>query len=190
MYHWRRTRNSPPGSSSRFTTSSCNTFSQWTSSRDPARRAFQNSCKPSRSHNSHASQQLPNKRGRRSSRPLSSTCRPSTASAGISRSSGNKLKFACSRCCSSNTDRVLSQVIVDLAKIENGSLHRLVRSDAMVFYDAEVNDDPPEVRWQREVFIQRLFRNAAMETRGLTSKFTTKRQNDYATGQVRPAHLG
>jgi hypothetical protein len=29
-------------------------------------------------------------------------------------------------------------VIVDLAKIENGSLHRLVRSDAMVFCDAEV----------------------------------------------------
>jgi len=29
-------------------------------------------------------------------------------------------------------------LIVNLAEIENGSLHRLVRSSAMVFYDAEV----------------------------------------------------
>jgi hypothetical protein len=29
-------------------------------------------------------------------------------------------------------------LIVDLAEIENGSLHRFVRSDSMVFYDAEV----------------------------------------------------
>jgi hypothetical protein len=29
-------------------------------------------------------------------------------------------------------------LVVDLAEIENGSLHRLVGSDAMVFYDTEV----------------------------------------------------
>src|SRR3984957_2555661 len=99
--------NSLPGSSSRFTTKSCNTFSQATSSRDPARRESQNSCSPSCRYNSHPNQQLPKTRGRRSSRPLTFTCKLSTASAGISRSSGNKLKFAYSCCSSSNTESVL-----------------------------------------------------------------------------------
>src|SRR5258708_7014056 len=141
-YHWRCTRNSLPGSSSRFTTSSCNTFSQGTSSRDPTRRESQNSCRPSCCHNSHANQQLPNRRGRRSSMPLSFTCRLSTASAGISRSSGNKLKFAYSCCLFIKHRQRLAPgrllLVVDLAEIENGSLHCLVRSGAMVFYDAEV----------------------------------------------------
>jgi hypothetical protein len=58
-------------------------------------------------------------------------------------------------------------LIVDFAEIENGSLHRLAGTDAMVFYDAEVamvfavfftiiaaqkhaNDRLPEVRCRRE----------------------------------------
>ena len=58
-------------------------------------------------------------------------------------------------------------LIVDLPEIENGSLHRFVRSDSMVFYDAEVamiltvffaivaaqkhaDGRLPEVRGQRE----------------------------------------
>jgi hypothetical protein len=58
-------------------------------------------------------------------------------------------------------------LIVDFAEIENGSLHRLAGTDAMVLYDAEVamvfavffaiiatqkhaNDRLPEVRCRRE----------------------------------------
>src|SRR5258708_6390575 len=141
-YHWRCTRNSLPGSSSRFTTKSCNTFSQATSSRDPARRVSQNSCKPSCRHNSHPNQQLPNSRGRRSSRPLTFTCRLSTASAGVSRSSGKqtqvrillllfiKYRKRLAPCC--------LLLVVDLTQIENRSLHRSVGSQTMVFNDAEV----------------------------------------------------
>src|SRR5208337_4742938 len=66
-------------------------------------------------------------------------------------------------------------LIVDLAEIENGSLHCFARSDAMVFYDAEVamifavffamdaaqkhaNDRLPEVRCRREDTWSSLYR--------------------------------
>ena len=66
-------------------------------------------------------------------------------------------------------------LIVDLAEIENGSLHRLVGSDAMVFYDAEVamilavflamdaaqkhaDSRLPELRCQREETWSSLYR--------------------------------
>ena len=89
--HWRCMRNSLPGSTSRFTTSRRSTFSQLTPSRPSGNRSCQNSSNPSCCHNSHANQQLPNIRGRRNSNPLNLTCTLSNASAGISRSSGNRL---------------------------------------------------------------------------------------------------
>src|SRR4029453_4638707 len=52
--------------------------------------------------------QLPNARGRRSSIPLNFTCRLSTASSGISRSSGNKLNSRLFCSSSSNTPRVFT----------------------------------------------------------------------------------
>jgi hypothetical protein len=54
-------------------------------------------------------------------------------------------------------------LVDELAEIENGSLHRLVGSDGMLFYDAESGDDPTDfVRWMfaamfgdhRRVFIR------------------------------------
>jgi hypothetical protein len=83
--------------------------------------------------------------GDRSSGPLSFTCRVSTASAGISRSSGNKHKFSYSfillllfikRRQRFAPGHLL--LIVDLAEIENGSLHRFPGRDSLVFYDTEV----------------------------------------------------
>jgi hypothetical protein len=65
----------------------------------------------------------------------------SEASLGISRSSGNKLRFAYSCCSSSSTNSVLRHAAcagVDLTQRENSPLHRFVGSQAMVFYDAEI----------------------------------------------------
>ena len=59
--------------------------------------ASQNSSSCSCRHSSHPSQQLPKARGRRNSISLSLTWILSLASAGISRSAGNKLRVVC-RC--------------------------------------------------------------------------------------------
>jgi len=81
-----------PGSSSRFTTQQLQTLF-FASDRLPAiraRRAFQNSSRPSCATTDIRRQQLPNRRGRRKFQALSFTCRLSTASGGISRSSGKQ----------------------------------------------------------------------------------------------------
>jgi len=85
-------------------------------------------------------------------------------------------------------------LIVDLAEIENGSLHRFVGRDAMVFYNAEVaviftvffamdatqkhaDDSLPEVRGQKEdTWSSTLpfFQSSAIETHDLTTKIMAK----------------
>jgi len=121
---------------------SCNTFSQATSSRVPARRA---------SPKTHAI-------------PVAATTRTPTSSyrtdegtavrgrsvhlqtvdgiGGISRRRETNSSSHTLAAVHSNTDNVLRHatccLIVDLAEIQNGSLHRLVGSDAMIFYNAEV----------------------------------------------------
>jgi hypothetical protein len=72
-------------------------------------RRCQNPSNSSCRHSSHPSQQLPNARGLRNSISFHFTCTAATASAGISRSSGNRLNVRkrCSR--SSNTSNVLRQ---------------------------------------------------------------------------------
>ena len=102
-------------------------------------------------------------------------------------------------------------LVVDLAEIENGSLHRLVRSDAMVLDDAEAmvlavflaivaaqkhaDGRLPELRCQREdtwPSLYRFFQRATVKTGDLTTNRIAKSRKLTATGQLRSAkrHAG
>src|SRR6266550_2490016 len=68
-------------------------------------------------------------------------------------------------------------LIIDLAEIENGSLHRLVRSDAMVFYDAEVAMIFCRLFCDcccAETYPLQIARSSAMEMHDLTTKMMAK----------------
>jgi hypothetical protein len=93
--------------------------------------------------------------------------------------------------------------IVDFAQIENGSLHRPVGSEAMVFDDAEeamilavifaivaaqkhVECRVPELRRRTEDTGSPLYRffRAAMKTHGLTNKYQEKSRKTSVTAKV------
>src|ERR1700693_5507891 len=103
----RWTRNSLPGSISRFTTNSSSTCGQATLSRPGGSFPDQNRYSCNCPHSSPPSQQLPYGLARSSFISLSFTCTLSIASAGTGRSSGNRLSGV-NRCsASSNTSSVL-----------------------------------------------------------------------------------
>src|ERR1035437_7661772 len=140
--HCRCTRNSLPGSNSRFTTSSRSTFSQLTASRACGKRCCQNSSSPSCCHSSHASQQLPNTRGRRNSKPLSFTCNTVQRVGGNLPVVGKQTHAGVALFVFIEHIQCLAPrsllLVVDLAQIQNRPLHRLVAGQSPILHDAEV----------------------------------------------------